>query len=94
MIINTLPGAATADDFAFLRPQFARAALALDISYGAGLERAAFLRAASAGGAREIADGLGMLVEQAALTFALWEGMMPATARLRADLRRDFQIDV
>ena len=94
LIINTLPGAATADDFAFLRPQFARAALALDISYGAGLERAAFLRAARAGGAREIADGLGMLVEQAALTFALWEGTMPATARLRADLRRDFRLDV
>lgn len=57
---------------------FAGAKLAYDLNYGAAA--ATFLRAAAT--ATNRADGGGMLVEQAALSFAIWEGAMPSTARL------------
>ena len=57
---------------------FARGALAYDLVYGKGLTP--FLRAARSAGAARIADGLGMLVEQAAEAFAWWRGVRPETA--------------
>jgi shikimate dehydrogenase len=39
----------------------------------------AFCRWAAGHGARRSVDGLGMLVEQAALAFELWRGVAPAT---------------
>lgn len=48
----------------------------------------AFCRWAEAGGARRAVDGLGMLVEQAALAFELWRGVLPATAPVLELLRR------
>ncbi len=47
--------------------------LAYDLNYGVSAEP--FLYACRAAGARRLADGLGMLVEQAALSFALWFGL-------------------
>lgn len=43
---------------------------------------------AQAHGARRCVDGLGMLVEQAALAFELWRGVVPATAPVLELLRR------
>lgn len=61
---------------------FGGAALAYDLSYGAAAQP--FLRAAAAGGASRAADGMGMLVWQAALSFAIWEGVLPpAQAAIR-----------
>jgi shikimate dehydrogenase len=57
--------------------------LAYDMVYG---RETAFLRAAGAAGARA-SDGLGMLVEQAAASFAIWRGMKPQTRAVLARLR-------
>ena len=69
---------------------FVGAQLVLDMMYGAGLTP--FLVAARDAGAPRLADGLGMLVEQAAEGFFLWRGKRPETApvleRLRSRLER------
>jgi shikimate dehydrogenase len=59
---------------------FAAGALAYDLVYGKGLTP--FLRVARDAGAGHIADGVGMLVEQAAEAFAWWRGVRPATRPL------------
>lgn len=59
--------------------------LCYDLSYGKAA--AAFLDAARQAGASRISDGLGMLVEQAAESFAAWHGTRPDTAAVYAELR-------
>lgn len=54
---------------------YAPGALAYDMMYGKGLTP--FLLQAQAAGAARLADGLGMLVEQAAETFFVWRGVRP-----------------
>ncbi|MCW5654048.1 shikimate dehydrogenase [Hydrogenophaga sp.] len=56
---------------------FAPGALAYDMVYGKGLTP--FLRQARTAGAGTLADGVGMLVEQAAEAFTLWRGVRPDT---------------
>ena len=57
---------------------FATGALAYELAYGKGLTP--FLKLAQSAGVVHIADGAGMLVEQAAEAFAWWRGMRPSTA--------------
>lgn len=64
---------------------YAPDSLAYDMVYGRGLT--AFLKQARVQGASTLADGLGMLVEQAAEAFALWRGVRPDTAPVRDMLR-------
>lgn len=59
--------------------------LALDMVYGA--RPTAFMQVARAAGCPRIEDGLGMLVGQAAESFALWRGVRPRTAPVLAALR-------
>lgn len=68
---------------------FAPGAMAYDMMYGkgAGADRTAFLAWARTHGASACADGLGMLVEQAAEAFFVWRGVRPATAPVLAMLR-------
>ncbi len=57
---------------------FAPGALAYDLTYGKGLTP--FLRLARLAGVARLADGVGMLAEQAAEAFAWWRGVRPDTA--------------
>lgn len=64
---------------------FARGALAYDMMYGRG--ETAFLAFARREGAATCADGLGMLVEQAAESFFIWRGLRPDGAAVLRLLR-------
>lgn len=59
------------------RAAFAPGCLAYDLVYGRGLTP--FLALARDAGAGRLADGVGMLVEQAAEGFAWWRGVRPET---------------
>jgi shikimate dehydrogenase len=56
---------------------FAPGALAYEMVYGKGLTP--FLRQAQTAGVDRVADGVGMLVEQAAEAFLWWRGVRPDT---------------
>lgn len=61
-------------------------ALCYDMMYAA--EATPFLRWAQAHGATRAADGLGMLVEQAAEAFLLWRGVRPESAAMIGNMRQ------
>ena len=63
---------------------FDSAALAYELAYGKGLTP--FLRLAQQAGVPQLADGVGMLVEQAAEAFAWWRGVRPASSPMIAQL--------
>jgi shikimate dehydrogenase len=63
---------------------FGNDCLAYELVYGKGLTP--FLRLAQNAGAKRLADGVGMLVEQAAEAFVWWRGVRPDTRRLIAKL--------
>ena len=89
VVINAT-AASLADEAPPLPPGlYAAGALAYDMMYGRG--DTAFLAAARSDGAARLADGLGMLVEQAAESFLLWRGVRPATAPVLAELRRQIE---
>ncbi|NYT80136.1 shikimate dehydrogenase [Alcaligenaceae bacterium] len=68
---------------------YAGDALAYDMVYASG--ETPFMRQAQAQGVRNRADGLGMLVGQAAASFAIWNGVTPQLGPVLEDLRRLLQ---
>ncbi len=59
--------------------------LAYDLVYAA--DPTPFMRLAKASGAKQVTDGLGMLIEQAAESFLLWRGVRPETLSVYRELR-------
>ncbi len=64
---------------------FKLSSLAYEMSYGKG--KTTFLRQAQMAGAVQLADGVGMLVEQAAEAFCWWRGVRPLTKAVIDQLR-------
>jgi len=77
---------------------YAKNALAYDMMYGGvdGKYATPFMQAALSDGAALAADGLGMLVGQAAGSFYLWHGVRPEVAPVLAALRAELgaELDV
>ena len=63
---------------------FAPGALAYELAYGKGLTP--FLKLAQQAGVTQLADGVGMLAEQAAEAFLWWRGVRPDTQGVIAQL--------
>lgn len=85
LVINATSSGLTDASLPIARHILASASLAYDLMYGDRPTR--FLIDAQEAGTRVTADGLGMLVEQAAESFAIWRGIRPSTAPVLAMLR-------
>lgn len=85
VVINATSASLSGEALPLPAGLFAADALAYDMMYGKG--ETPFLRVAREQGAGRRADGLGMLVEQAAEAFYVWRGVRPATADVLAGLR-------
>ncbi|MHB1331793.1 MAG: shikimate dehydrogenase [Sulfuriferula sp.] len=86
LVINATSASLTGDAIPLPANLYAPGSLAYDMMYGIG--ETAFLAHARSEGAAQCADGLGMLVEQAAEAFFVWRKVHPATAPVIAMLRK------
>ena len=77
LVINATSSSLSGELPPLPRGVFASCVLAYDLMYGG--QPTPFLRYAREQGAARVADGLGMLVEQAAESFFLWRGVRPDT---------------
>lgn len=84
VIINATSASLQQQSVTIANEVFAPNCLAYDMMYGD--QATPFMRMAQAAGA-QTADGLGMLVEQAAEAFFLWRGVRPDTGVVLAQLR-------
>lgn len=85
LVINATSASLSGEALPLPEGIFATASLAYDMMYGKG--DTPFTRQARAQGAGQCADGLGMLVEQAAEAFELWRAVRPETTAVLANLR-------
>ncbi|VVD71546.1 shikimate dehydrogenase [Pandoraea capi] len=85
VVINATAGSLQGDVPPLPAGTYTAGALAYDMMYGA--QPTVFMTHALSAGADRAADGLGMLVEQAAEAFAVWRGVRPSTDVVRAALR-------
>jgi len=85
VVINATSASLSGESLPLPPGLFAPGSLAYDMMYGKG--ETPFLAFAREQGASQRADGLGMLVEQAAEAFFVWRGVRPATGQVLADLR-------
>lgn len=85
LVINATSASLGGETIALPAGTLADDGLAYDMMYGK--ELTPFLAAQKAAGIRRLADGLGMLVEQAAVAFQLWRGILPETQPVYDALR-------
>lgn len=90
LVINATSASLIGESLPLPAGLFAAGALAYDMMYGKG--ETPFLQQARLQGAERHADGLGMLVEQAAEAFLVWRGKRPETAPVLAELRRQLMM--
>lgn len=86
LVINATSASLAGAELPLPSGLFSADSLAYDMMYGKG-ETPFLVQARQQGAARQ-ADGLGMLVEQAAEAFFVWRGVRPATAQLLRELRQ------
>jgi shikimate dehydrogenase len=86
LIVNGTSSSLNQDAPAIDPETFDDCAIAYDLVYAP--EPTPFMRLAERGGAHAVADGLGMLIEQAAESFLFWRGVRPDTAPVYRELRR------
>lgn len=85
LVINATSASLSGESLPLPQGVFATGCLAYDMMYGKG--ETPFMALARKQGAARCADGLGMLVEQAAEAFFVWRGIRPETSAVLADLR-------
>lgn len=85
IVINATSSGLSDESLPLPEGLFKQGALAYDMMYG---KETPFLRFARAQGAAIVSDGLGMLVEQAATSFALWRKVRPDTQPVLKALRK------
>ncbi|MEW6513168.1 MAG: shikimate dehydrogenase [Pseudomonadota bacterium] len=85
LVINATSASLGAQSLQLPKGLFVSGALAYDMVYGKG--ETPFMADARKLGADRVADGLGMLVAQAAESFFLWRGVRPDTAPVLAMLQ-------
>lgn len=85
LVINSTSASLTGELPPLPKGLFAPGSLAYDMVYGKSLTR--FLEHARENGAKRLADGLGMLIEQAVEAFYLWRGVRPDGRALLEKLR-------
>jgi shikimate dehydrogenase len=84
VVLNASSSSLTAELPPLRASVFGPGCLAYDLTYGKGLTP--FLALAQHAGVTQLADGVGMLAEQAAEAFAWWRGVRPHTAAVIAQL--------
>ncbi len=85
LVINATSASLSGETILLPAGIFSPGSLAYDMMYGKG--ETPFLQTARGQGAARCADGLGMLVEQAAEAFSLWRGVVPESSSVLAELR-------
>lgn len=85
IVINATPTSLSGEMPPIPYGLFGARTLAYDMVYSSGLTP--FLQRAQSEGAGMLADGLGMLVEQAAESYAIWRGRHPETRKVTNMLR-------
>ncbi|MBB1473409.1 MULTISPECIES: shikimate dehydrogenase [unclassified Luteimonas] len=87
LVVNATSAARNTGLMGLPRSLVGRRMAAVDLNYGEAA--VPFLAWARASGAHAVVDGLGMLVEQAALGFARWHGVEPETDEIYGELRAE-----
>lgn len=86
IVINASSASLSGEVISLPANAVAKEGFAYDMMYGK--DPTPFLLAQHAAGVAHCADGLGMLVEQAAVAFALWRGITPETQSVYDALRK------
>lgn len=85
IVINATSSSLTGDHLPLPQGTYAKGSLAYELAYNKG--HTPFMDDATQGGAARLADGLGMLVGQAAEGFLLWRGIRPDVTEVMQMLR-------